>query len=94
MNKPRIILPDGTPVEELKVTIFGYQMEHVQTGRLLPTTTRDQIYSITAAVKKMNEVAGMYELMQEPINIFEYRAVPVYDFELPNVYTYIISDDD
>jgi hypothetical protein len=97
MNKPTIILPDGTPVLDLdnvRPEIFGYRIVHVITGRILPGTTRNEIYSKAAAIRKMNRVATMFNIMQCPLDIWDYALSEVYDFEKPKEYKYIVDKND
>ena len=96
MSSPNIILPDGslyTP-DNVRPDIIGYQIVHTITGRILPGTTRSQIYSKAAAIRKMNEVASMYNVMQTSLDIWDYILHPMYDFEEPAGCMYITDRDD
>lgn len=92
----KIILPDGSPLSEKNVQpkIFGYQIVHKQTGRILPGTTRNEIYSKAGAIKKMNIIAGQYDLMEESLNIWDYTLKVIYDYEIPKKFVYIIDEKD
>ena len=98
MTKPRIILPNGFPLDmdksNVRPTIFGYRIEHKLTGRILPGTNRDEIYSKTAGIRKMNKIASAYQQVGEHFNIWDYILVAVYDFEKPDKYVYIVDDMD
>ena len=71
---------------------LGYQMIHQDTGRILPMTRRNEIYSAWAATEKMGQVS-----MDIPtLDIFEYVMKPVYDFEVDRSdcrFIYSLEDD-
>lgn len=97
MKKPRIILPDGTPLDALdnvQPKIFGYRIVHKLTGRILPGTTRQEIYSKAAGIKKMNQIASMFNQQQCPLDIWDYTLEVIYDFEIPVEYKYYTDGDD
>lgn len=95
-KRPIIVLPDGSPLSEdnVRPKIFGYQIVHKLTGRILPSTTRKQVYSKAAAIKKMNHVASMYTVMQASLDIWDYELVPLYEHEKPEEYVYFMDNDD
>ena len=97
MDKPRIILPDGTPVlnlDQVKPEIFGYMIVHTLTGRILPGTTRSEVYSQAAAIRKMNKVASAFNIMQATLDIWDYTLEEIYDFEKPKDFVYYTDIDD
>jgi len=81
--------PDGFEPE-----VVGYQIKHVITGRILPSTSRRELYSMAAAIRKMNTTAVQFNMMGASLDIWDYRPEPVYDFECPNDYIYINDKDD
>lgn len=89
---PKIILPDGSPMFEdsFEPKVFGYQIVHKQTGRILPGTTREQIYSKAAGIRMMNKIAGQYDIM----DIWEYDLSPIYVHDKPKEYVYFVDNDD
>jgi hypothetical protein len=93
---PKIILPDGSPILEdsFKPKVFGYQIVHKITGRILPGTTREQIYSKAAAISKMNWVIGQFAVQQHQIDIWEYELCPIYEHDKPKKWNYIVDKND
>jgi hypothetical protein len=89
-------MSDGTPMSEdtLKPKVFGYQIVHKITGRILPTTTRTEIYSKAAAIRKMNKVTSQFNVMECTLDIWDYELSPIYDHDKPTAYNYIIDKDD
>lgn len=89
-------MSDGSPLSEdsFKPKVFGYQIVHKTTGRILPTTTRTEIYSKAAAIRKMNRVASQFTVMDCTINIWDYELSPLYEHDKPTEYKYIIDNDD
>ena len=78
-----ITLNDGTPLMDLEQQCrpairLGYQMVHNITGRLLPTTTRNQIYTAWAATEKMGEVGVNVPTLE----LLDYVMKPVFDCDV------------
>ena len=97
--KPIITLSNGTELDkDLELAapkILGYQIINKQTERILPGTTRNEIYIKAAGIRKMNQISTMFNIMQASIEIWDYRLVPVYEFEgLPQDYKLIRDADD
>ena len=91
MNKPKIILSNGTSfnlddIEEPKV--FGYQIVHVQTGRIIPGCNRKDYYSHAAGLRKMHQVLSMYNVMEASLNIWDYDLKPTYEHDKPTMFEY------
>jgi hypothetical protein len=97
MKTPDIILPDGTKFDpdNVQPKLIGFHIVHKLTGRILPSTTRQEVYSKAAAIRKMNQVASMYNVMQASLDIWDYELCPIYDIECQKDYIYIedINDD-
>ncbi len=97
MGLPEIVLPDGSSLNDdnVRPKLIGFQIVHRLTGRILPSTTRSEIYSKAAAIRKMNSTASMFNIMQAPLDIWDYELCPIYDIECPKEYKYIedINDD-
>jgi len=93
---PEIVMSDGRSLTEddLKPKVFGYRIVHKLTGRILPGTTRSEIYSKAAAIKKMNSVNSMYMVMQCPLDIWDYDLVEVYEHEKPKEFIYLTDSED
>lgn len=91
-----IILNDGTPLSEHNVqpTILGYRIVHQLTSRILPGTTRNEVYSKPAAIKKMNQIASMYTIQHAQLDIWDYDLEEIYDFECPMNPKFITDSDD
>lgn len=87
---------DGEELSErsLKPKVIGFRIVHKQTTRILPGTTRNEVYTKAAGVKKMNSVASMYTVMQASLDIWEYELEEIYDFECPDDPIFITSQDD
>ena len=96
MKNPTIILTNGVPLDldNFKTKVFGYRIVHKETGRILPGTSRNEIYSKAAGIRKMNQVASAFNVMQAPLDIWQYNLQPIYDFEIPKEYNYIIDEND
>jgi len=80
-----ITMSDGRPLElniEKKGTVLGYWIVHSLTGRILPGTDRSQIYSKFAAMKRMGQIATMYNVAGTPLDIWEYELKEVYPEDL------------
>ena len=96
--KPQITLPDGTPLEpgltNLKPKVFGFKIMHKLTERILPGTTRNEIYSKAAAITKMNQIASAFNQMEAPLDIWSYELIPIFDFEKPKDFVYIVDNND
>ena len=95
--KPIIILPDGTPILDLdiiKPKVLGYRIIHIQTGRILPGTARNEVYTKPAAVRKMGFVASQFTIMHTQLDIWEYTIEVIYDFEKPKECVYITDKYD
>lgn len=80
--------------DDLQPKIVGYQIKHNQTGRILPSTTRKELYSKAAAIKKMNQTAQIFNMACATLDIWDYSLVPVYDFEEPEDYIYVSDKND
>lgn len=85
-----ITFSDGTPLFEIdmqctKPVRLGYQLVHQDTGRLLPTTKRNQLFTAWAATERMGKVATDIPTL----DILEYVQKPVYDYECPDQCTLI-----
>ena len=82
-----ISLPDGTPIRGLEAAILpiiGYQVEHKETGRLLPSCNRWEIYKdIETVTIKMGDVAECLDFV-EGFYIWEYDIVPVREGDVEN----------
>ena len=91
-----IVTSDGGifDADDLKPKIIGYQIKHNQTGRILPSTTRKEIYTKAAAIHKMDQTAIMFNMMSTELDIWEYELIPVYDFEEEEDFKYITDRDD
>lgn len=96
MGLPEITMPDGSPLSEDKTQpkVLGFKIEHKLTSRILPGTTRKEIYSKAAAVKKMNSVNSMFMVMQCTLDIWDYELVEVYDLDCPTDPVYITDPED
>lgn len=95
MNIPEITFSDGTPLFELDQQCpppkkLGYQIVHMDTGRILPTTNRKQIFTSWAATEKMGEVS--YDIPH--LDILDYVFKPVYDVDAPADYILVRSLED
>lgn len=90
-----ISFSDGSSFELDNVLpdILGYQIVHVQTGRILPNTTRKELYTKAAAIRKMNKVAAMFTVMHSQLDIWEYILTPMYEGEIQE-FTLITDIDD
>jgi hypothetical protein len=60
------------------VELVGYQIEHVVTGRILPSTNRHEIYSLDSALKRLQDVNEVYL----DVRIIDYELIPIYDVEV------------
>ena len=91
-----IVLPDGSPLSEdnLRPVMFGYHIVHKHTGRILPGTTRNEIYSKAAAIRKMNWISAQFNMMAELLDIWEYELKEIYEYEKPRNFIYIVDEDD
>jgi len=95
-----ITMSDGSPLElevEQKGSLLGYWIVHSITGRILPGTDRSQIYSKIAGIKKMGEIATMFNLACQPIDIWEYELKEVYPEDLilyKTSFYYFIPDNE
>lgn len=91
-----IVHSDGSEfnLDNVHPELIGYQIVHKLTGRILPGTTRKELYSMAAGIKKMNQVASMYTVMHCSLDIWDYELCPVYDIECPKDYIYIKNKDD
>lgn len=94
-----VTLSDGTPLFELEVQIpaakvVGYQIKHKLTNRILPGTTRKEVYTKGAAINKMNQVNSMYMVMQCPLDIWDYELIDVLDIDCPADPVFITSPND
>ena len=96
MGLPNIVLPDGSLLNDdnVRPELMGFQIVHTLTGRILPSTTRKELYSKAAAIRKMNNVASMYNIMQVSLDIWDYQLCPIYDIECPDDYVYIEDIND
>ena len=96
MSSPNITLPDGSmfDLNNVQPKIIGFQIIHNLTGRILPGTNRNELYTKAAGVRKMNQVASMYTVMHSSLDIFEYNLTPMYEFEEPDGAKYIKDNDD
>ena len=97
MGLPNIVLPDGSLLtdDNVRPELIGFQIVHALTSRILPSTDRNEVYSKAAAIRKMNKVASMYNIMQVSLDIWDYELCPIYDIDCPKDYIYIedINDD-
>jgi len=51
----------GEPLNlDVLVSLIGYQIEHVVTGRILPSTLRYEIYTLEAALNKLGDVNEVF----------------------------------
>lgn len=91
-----IVHSDGSEfnLDNVQPELIGYQIVHNITGRILPGTTRQEMYSMAAGIRKMNQVASMYTVMQCSLDIWDYELCPMYDIECPKNYIYISDKDD
>lgn len=92
-----IRLEDGrflNDLDDLKPEVCGYKIVHQLTGRILPSTTRKEIYSKAAAIKKMDATAQIFNMHCTPLDIWDYALEPIYDFEKPDDCIYINDKDD
>jgi len=80
--------------DDHKPEVIGYQIKHNLTGRILPSTTRKEVYSKAAAIHKMDETAITFNMMSAELDIWEYDLVPIYDFEREEDFIYISDKDD
>lgn len=97
MKNPKIVLSDGTSIldlDDLKPDIFGYMIVHVLTGRILPGTSRNEVYSKAAAIKKMVKIASQFTIMHTQLDIWDYTLEPIYDFEKPKDFIYFTDEED
>jgi hypothetical protein len=74
-----ILKANGQPLilDEL-VGLIGYQIEHVVTGRILPSTSRHEIFTLESALKKLDDVNEVYD----NVSIVDYELIPIYDIEV------------
>ena len=87
-----ITMSDGTPLitmdQQCTAPIkLGYQIVHEITGRMLPMTLRNQVYTAWAAAEKLGNVA----LSIPTLNAMDYIMKPLYEHERPNQCTFIKS---
>jgi hypothetical protein len=69
----------GVPLNlDTLVSLIGYQIEHVVTGRILPSTLRHEIYTLEAALNKLGDVNEVYD----NVSIVDYELIPIYDIEV------------
>jgi hypothetical protein len=62
--------------------LLGYQITNVHTGRILPGTTRKELYTKAAGIRKMNKVAAMFTVMHSQLEIWEYTLNPMYEGDI------------
>lgn len=73
---------NGDPLNlDTLIVCMGYQVEHSITGRILPTCSHHEIYSLNAVKIKMEKVCKEFQSDPE-FNILEYELVPIYNFEV------------
>jgi hypothetical protein len=84
MSNIPITFSDGQEfnLDNVLPDLLGYQIVHVLTGRILPGTTRTELYTKAAAIKKMNKVASMFTVMHTQLDIWEYTLSPMYEGEI------------
>lgn len=81
--------------EFVQNSILGYQIKNKITGRLFPSTQRFEIYTESAAKNKMFTVDEfMRREHQMDLKLSEYDLVEVSEYEFPNGWHLITTDED
>lgn len=97
-----IITESGQQLDEATLNpIMGYQCMHKQTGRLLPSCQRFEIYGWNAMLDKIANVTEFHDdgekLLQDYFDITEYDIEPIYMSETDGMNTgfiFIMNEQD